>query len=82
MEAKVMLSVYEIIGIIAAIAVPLAGAVIFERKRNEAKNKTIVELTRSFVDSTKEVAKAIENNTRVIEKLPEQFVLHMKANGR
>lgn len=90
-----MLSVAEIIGIVAAIAVPLAGAVVFERKRNEAKNKvleeknkTIVDLTKSFLEVTnemkiavKDVKGAVENNTAVIKELPEQFVLHMKANG-
>lgn len=57
---------------------------------NELKKKSTEshELTISFVEATKDTAKALEANTealksnsRIIEKLPEQFALYMKASG-
>lgn len=85
MDAQITLTVKEIIMIIGLIAIPLSAALVFiyKRKESQAKssNSVLVELTRSFVEATKDQTKAVENNTRVIEKLPEQIMLHIKSNN-
>jgi hypothetical protein len=65
------------IGVLAAVVVHL------NRKKDsisKAYRDDVVGLTKSFTEVTMGQSKAIENNTKVIEKLPEQFVLQMRAN--
>jgi membrane-bound lytic murein transglycosylase MltF len=82
MEAQITLTLSQILIIVGSVAVPMAGAIALLYKRGEARTKTIIHLTESVLTVTKDNTKALENNTTVIEKLPEQFVLHLKANGR
>lgn len=79
MEATITLKVSDIIVLIGAIAIPLCTALIFVYKRKEAQGKAMIDLTKSFVESSKDLSKAIENNTKVIEKLPETIMLHINA---
>lgn len=86
MEGQIIAVPFEymiavVVGLVAAIT-GLVTATVYIFKRNESKNKIIVDLTKSFYESTKDHAKALENNTRVIEKLPETIMLHFKANGK
>jgi hypothetical protein len=76
--------------IITALATILAGlgsvvtALVYVYKSNEKKiekkDNEVSQLTRSFVEVTERHSTALSENTKVIEKLPEQFALHMKAN--
>ena len=73
----------QVVGVIVSLVgaiIALAGAIVYIYKRSEAKNKVIVELTKSFYESTKEHSKALENNTQVIKELPETIMLHIKAS--
>lgn len=79
MEGKLTLSLTEIITIVGAIAIPLCSALVLVYRRGEAKNKIIIDVTKSFIEVSKDHSKALENNTRVIEKLPETIMLHIKA---
>lgn len=65
-------------GLVTAL-VAMAAALVYVYKRGETKSKVSIELTKAFVESTKDHAKALENNTRVIEKLPDTIMLHIKA---
>lgn len=73
----------ELLALIGAIIGPLLVVIAFLYKRGEAKNKAnnqaLLDLTRSFVDTTKDCTRAIENNTHVINKLPETIMLHLAA---
>jgi membrane-bound lytic murein transglycosylase MltF len=82
MEAQVTLKLSEIMVIVGSIAVPLSAALGLLYRRGEARNKTIVSLTESCLNVSKDLTKAVENNTKVIEKLPEQFILQLRANGK
>lgn len=83
MEGQIIqITMGQIIGVISALVGVigvLAGAVFYIYKRGERKNTVIVDLTKEFVSVTKDHAKAIENNTKVVEGLPEQIMLHIKA---
>lgn len=89
MDEEVTMKVSEIIALIGGVAAPLAFVIGLLWRRGEAKSTTIVSLTRSFIETQKDTNRLVENNTRamedntkVMEKLPEQFVLLMKANGK
>jgi hypothetical protein len=82
MEAQVTLSIGNILFIVGSVAIPLAGAVAMLYKRGEARSKTIINLTESVLNVTKDNTTALQNNTEVIKGLPEQFILHLKANGK
>jgi hypothetical protein len=89
-SSQVQISIGSILTITSGIVVTLAGCVAFlfkfhnDRivKKDEVidkKNDAIIELTRSCMETTIGVKTALENNTKVIEKLPENFMLRMKA---
>lgn len=89
---QMQVSVSTVLTVVSGIVVSLAGCIGFlfkfhnERmaKKDEVidkKNDAIIDLTRSCIETTSGVKTALENNTKVIERLPENFMLRMKANG-
>ncbi len=90
--AQIQMSVSSVITIASSIVVALVSCIVFlfkfhnERiaKKDEVidkKHDAIIDLTKSCIETTTGVKTALENNTKVIEKLPENFMLRMKANG-
>ena len=86
----VTMSVGSIITIATSIVVVLTGAigVLFKIFLAEKKKDTdaIIQLTRSYIESNAAIKIAVEgsktaidNNTKVIEKLPEQIILQINA---
>jgi hypothetical protein len=77
--------VYSVVGVLMGAITVLAGVIVYLNRKKETLTRAyrddVVGLTKSFTEVTLGHAKALENNTKVIEKLPEQFVLQMKANG-
>lgn len=89
MEGQILISMKELITLVGVVVVPLVSAIIFLWKRGEAKNKTIIDLTKSFTEvtkdhiaATKDCTRAVDNNTQVIGKLPETIMLHMAAQKK
>lgn len=84
-EAQVTMAVSSIITIVTAIVITLSGCVAFLFKyfndRITKKDDIIIDLTKSCIETNTGVKTALENNTKVIEKLPENILLRMKANG-
>lgn len=88
----IQISVSSVLTIASSIVIALAGCIAFlfkfhnERiaKKDDVidkKNDAIIDLTKSCIETTTGVKTALENNTKVIEKLPENFMLRMKANS-
>lgn len=75
----VTMNIATVITIASTIVMALAGAIALLFRILEKKNEAIIQLTKSFVESTKDHAKAVENNTKVIERLPDSIMLHIKS---
>lgn len=75
----VQMSVASIITIASAIVGTLCTAIGVLFYILEKKNVVIIDLTKSFVESNIGMKQALENNTKVIEKLPEQIKLQINA---
>jgi hypothetical protein len=60
----------------------VVGAVIFLFSKNESKHRTIVDLTKSFTEVTKDHGKALENNTKVIERMHSDMVMINATQAR
>ena len=74
-------------GIVSALALSIAFLFKFYNDRMtkkdeiiDKKNDAVIDLTRSCMETTMGVKTALENNTKVIESLPDNFILRMKAN--
>lgn len=76
----VQMSIGSIITIASAIVGTLASALAVLFYKLEKKNDAIVELTKSFIETTIGVKTTLENNTKVIERLPETIAMQIKAN--
>lgn len=72
-EPYVWMTTNTVLGIAGAIVVALSGAIaiLFRMfvSMTEKKNDAIIELTKSFIQTTVDLTKAVENNTKVIEKI-------------
>lgn len=86
-EQSITITLSHILAVIGALISTigvLAGVVVYLNRKKDSISKAyrddVVGLTKSFTEVTMSHSKALENNTKVIEKLPEQFVLQMKAN--
>lgn len=86
-EQTITITLGHILAVIGALITTigiLAGVVVYLNRKKDTISKAyrddVVGLTKSFTEVTMGHAKALENNTKVIDKLPEQFVLQMKAN--
>lgn len=89
MEAKITMSIGALIGIIAAIVGPIIGALVYMYKQRENTQKDILNLTKTFTESTMGHRQVLENNTtalnevrNVIKELPDQIMLHAAASRR
>lgn len=91
MEKEITVSIGLIITIVGFVGIPLAGVIRFLYRRIQAISKAkddqskadrdvIISLSKSFIESQKDSQRVIENNTKALEKLPEHFLLLMKAN--
>lgn len=82
MEGQITIPLGYVISSFGALVAALVAMFWLIQKQNKNHNKEVKELTKDFVSSTKDHSKAVENNTRVIEKLPEQIMLQIKATTR
>jgi hypothetical protein len=78
MDQPLVMTLTQLITIIASIVVPLVTAIIFLWKRDQRKtkenHKEVLDLTRSFVEVAKDSTKAIENNTKVLDRIMETAI--------
>jgi archaellum biogenesis protein FlaJ (TadC family) len=63
------MSISSIITIASGIVVTLAGTIALLFRMLEKKNDIIIDLTKSYMETTIGVKTALENNTKVIERL-------------
>lgn len=84
----VQMSIGSIIAICISIVSALAATIALLFRMNEKKNDAMIDLTKSFIHTTSDFSTSLknntaslENNTKVMERLPHEISLYIKANG-
>lgn len=79
--------IIAVIATLCSVVGVVVTALVHIFKKLEAKDKSHAELTKSFIEVSKDAVSAnekhinaLERNTRVIEGLPQQILLYIKAD--